>query len=229
MTIYEKEENLFKEWQEETKEKLVKDGVISEEEYNKEENSPKILFILKEANNPEGNIPDLRKFISEDVLKGERPQTWDNIIRWAFGIKKLFKKEKIKWEDIKKVSEKMRQEVLSIAMMNLKKIPGGSTADDDKIAIFIRENAKYIKRQFELYNDADIIICATSEKLCDSFFENILQPTLKTNWQLTARGIYYLQLSEKRYLICFVHPEARVPVNILYYALLDAIKEIYYI
>lgn len=82
MSIYEAEEQLFQEWQE-NREGFVRDGVVSEEDYMA--STPKIAFILKEVNDPGGGGWDLRKFVSE----GGRPQTWNNIARWVYGIRNI--------------------------------------------------------------------------------------------------------------------------------------------
>ena len=45
-------------------------------------------------------------------------------------------------------------------------------------------------------------------------------------WQQTSRGIQYFIDKNKRVYVSYCHPEARVPDNLLYYGLIDAVKEI---
>ena len=55
MTIFKREEELFKEW-EKSRTPFVRDGAVSEHDYLK--SCPRIAFILKEANDP--GVPKAR-------------------------------------------------------------------------------------------------------------------------------------------------------------------------
>ena len=45
-------------------------------------------------------------------------------------------------------------------------------------------------------------------------------------WLKTKRGVSYCRMTSETTLICFSHPEARVEESLLYYGLVDAIREI---
>ena len=80
--IREAENRLFRNWSS-RREGFVTDGVVSEMDYLN--SSKKILFVLKEVNDPGGGGWDLRQFL----LEGGRAQTWNNIARWVHGIRNL--------------------------------------------------------------------------------------------------------------------------------------------
>ncbi len=89
------------------------------------ESKIKLLFVLKEVNSDVGGW-DLREYLGE---RNERPQTWNNITRWVMGIRSL--KEDLHWEKLEKIDTKLRIKTLkSIAAINLKKSPGGHTANE---------------------------------------------------------------------------------------------------
>ena len=48
----------------------------------------------------------------------------------------------------------------------------------------------------------------------------------KSDWKTTSRGVYYYEFDKGKYFIKYAHPEARVSDNLLYYGLIDAIKEL---
>jgi len=103
MTITEKENSLFEEWRKKRL-GLVADGVVDEDSFLN--SGSKLMFILKEVNDPDGGDWDLRRFIRE----GGRPQTWDNITRWVEGIRKL--PSEINWNELSEISQEQRGNAL---------------------------------------------------------------------------------------------------------------------
>jgi hypothetical protein len=78
-----------------------------------------------------------------------------------------------------------------------------------------------VKKQFELY-DADVVICCGSS--VTSAFKSFIQPG--SNWRSTTRGVEFLEYKPSQHVIAFSHPEARVAENLLFYGLVDAVREI---
>lgn len=216
MGITEKENELFEEWAKDRKD-LVKDGVMDEKSY--EDTDIKILFVMKEVNDPGGGKWDLKKFIRDGALR----QTWDNITRWVKGIRNLDKN--LNWEkELATITPEQRKEILkSICVMNLKKSPGGYITDNDLLAKIATEDKEYLKKQFSLYNP-DIIICCGSST--NYIFNSLIDFAKKLDWKMTSRGILFHEFSPDKYLISFAHPEARIQDCLLYYGLIDAVKEI---
>ncbi len=215
MRINEKEDLLFAEWREKRPD-LVADGIADEQAYSSI--SPKLLFVLKEVNDPGGGSWDLREFIHA----GGRPQTWNNITRWTEGIRQF--SNDIPWSDLESVDELRRKQALrSIAAINLKKTPGGHTTNLDGLAATATEDREFLNRQMELY-DPDIIICCGS--MTSDIFHSLIHFTEEPSWKMTRRGIWFHEFKPGKYVISYAHPEARVADYLLYYGLIDAVREI---
>ena len=212
MSIKEKEDKLFEELRKAVPE-AVDDGVVSEVDYLSAEK--KILFVLKEVNGGQGW--SLRNFL----LDGGRAQTWNNISRWATGILNLDKN--FNWKDLEFVDEEYRKRSLrKIAAINLKKISGECVADDAEIYKAAKMNSRILREQLDLYNPDIVVCCGTAYGFVDFCYGGV------NDWLMTSRGIRYIKDEENsRVIVEFSHPEARVNNAYLYYALTDAVKEIY--
>ncbi len=217
MSILEAEELLFSEWKV-NRPKFVDDGVADEKTYMA--SSPKLLFVLKEVNDPgpHGGGWDLRQFIRE----GGRAQTWNNVTRWVEGIRRL--SEEIPWKDLKKVNEESRRHVLhSIAVINLKKSPGGHTTDPAALFATAAEDKVYLNRQFSLY-EPDVVICCGTDT--SNAFHRLVDLGSQPKWKPTRRGIWYHEFNPQKFVVSYSHPEARCADCLLYYGLVDALREI---
>jgi len=213
MNITEKENTLFAKW-EKLRPGFVKDGIVDENCYIK--SNPKLLFVLKEVNDINGGGWDLRKFLRI----GGRPQTWDNIVRWVHGIRNLDKE--INWTSIEVIGSELRKEILTtVCVMNLKKSAGSCTTVNDELTEIAKKDKEYIVEQFCFYDPEIIIGCGS---LPSELFKELMG--FKTNWKMTKRGIRFMEFMNSKYLISYSHPEARVQDCLLYYGLIDAIKEI---
>jgi len=218
MGITEKEKSLFEKWKKD-RENFVSDGVIDEAAYTKSQ--IKLVFILKEVNSDESG-GDLRKYLKE---KNDRYQTWDNITRWVLGIRRL--QENLKWAEdkINKINQERRIQTLqSICAINLKKSPGGHTTNEKNLATEAKSDKEYINKQYSLY-EPDLTICCGT--IVNKLFHEIINFDKPVGWKITSRGIDYHERKKNKYIISYSHPEARVQDNLLYYGLLDAIREIY--
>lgn len=208
-----KEDELFEEWRQQ-RPGFVADGLVNEKAYNNAE--IKILFILKEVNDPEGGGWDLRHFIRE----GGRPQTWDNVARWVHGIRNIDNVPP--WDFYNEIDRNFRIETLqSICAVNLKKSPGGYTANNGTIWQVMQEDLNFLRRQFSIYKP-NFVVCGGTG---DMFHRVVSQAGKSYEWKTTSRGTYYFYWDEVP-VLSFPHPLARVPSNILMYAFIDAVKEI---
>ncbi len=207
--LMEKQEALFDEWKAECPE-IVKDGVVDEAEYLASQ--VKVLYLLKEVNG--GESWDLCDFLRG----GGRAQTWNNITRWTIGIHQLNKE--IPWKDLEEISEEKCKDILKkICVVNVKKRSGGATANNDQLHEAARADRERLQRQLAIY-EPDIIICGGTESV---YFEDIYE--YSPEWKRTSRGIWYV-VEDKKIVISYLHPEARVKDCLLYYGLVDAVKEI---
>jgi len=221
MSIRENEEKLFNRWKR-RRPSLVKDGVVNEESYT--QSDTKLLFLLKEANDRGGGGWDLRDFLQE----GARGQTWNNVTRWVRGIRSL--SEEIPWSDLEEITPAQRTQFLrSICVINFKKTPGGGTTDNDELERIAEEDRDYLNEQFSFYNP-DLIVCGGSvtEHLFDKLIlDRLIEPEKRRDWQLTSKGVPFNTLGPSKQVVSFHHPNLpRVRVCLLYYGLVDAIKEI---
>lgn len=117
-----------------------------------------------------------------------------------------------------------RQEQLrSIAVINLKKSPGGHTAEERKVWVVARQDKSYLFRQFALYEPNLTICCGSTTSAC---FHQVVLGGQSFDLRRTKRGIPYYLLSPGRHVIEYSHPQARVQANLLYYGRVDAIREI---
>jgi len=213
MTITEKENSLFDEWRK-NREGFVSDGLVDETSYLK--SGLKLMFVLKEVNDPDGGDWDLRQFVRE----GGRPRTWDNITRWVKGIRSL--PSEVRWNELSEITEVQRRDTLtSICAINLKKSPGGHTTDNQSLWEVSNKDREFIRRQFAFYN-ADIVIGCGTTDLLYSLVDFGSNPV----WLMTTRGVWYHEYFPKKFVISYAHPEARVAGYLLYYGLIDALREI---
>ena len=213
MNIKESEEELFAEWSAK-RPGFVSDGVVDEESYI--HSNPRLVFVLKEVNDPGGGGWDLRQFVRD----GGRAQTWNNVTRWVEGIRRL--PEEIPWSELAEISEEKRHQVLkSIVAVNLKKSPGGHTSNASDVSGVADEDKVFLDRQFSLYDPDIIICCGTSDT-----FHWLVPLCEKPEWKSTQRGVSYHEYKTNKFIIAYSHPEARCASPLLYYGLVDAVREI---
>lgn len=190
---------------------FIRDGVVDSRAYLASD--VKLLFLLKEVNG--GKNWDLREFLKS----GGRASTWDNITRWTIGIRRL--DENIPWSQIEHINDSCRIEVLrSIAAVNVKKTSGRDTSKDSQIIEAARSDHEMLRKQIDLYAP-DIVICGGTSYPYGRYIYGS-QPA----WETTTRGILYFREASGRIVIDYSHPEARTKDCLLYYGLIDAVKEI---
>ncbi|MDO6818909.1 hypothetical protein [Zobellia sp. 1_MG-2023] len=113
--------------------------------------------------------------------------------------------------------------------MNIKKTPGGHTTNVKALVKDSSLGKTFLERQFRLYFDNAhlkpdcIIACGTQTS---RIFQNLVPFLKNENWGQTTRGVYYNEYEKGKFFIEYAHPEARVADNILYYGLIDAVREL---
>lgn len=215
-SIREREDELFAEWRS-SRTGFVADGVVDEVAYLS--SSPRVLFILKEVNDPEGGEWDLRTFMRE----GGRVATWSNLARWTDGLRSLDVDRS--WSELSEVDAERRVNSLrSIAAMNLKKTPGGTVNVKADLYQIATEDRVHLNRQFAMY-DADIVICCGPDVA--EIVHRLIDVAQPQPWRLTRRGVEYREYGSGKLMITHTHPTARLGANLLYYGLIDAVREIF--
>src|ERR1022692_3478306 len=186
MDLHDKEQELFERWRVDIP-GFVTDGAVDVEAYSG--SSPKILFLLKEVNDPGpgGGGWCLRDFLRQ----GGRPETWTNVTRWVYGIRNL--PAEVPWHIVSGVGipEKQRCcQLRTVAAVNLKKTPGGHTTDMRSFWPVVHRDAEHLREQFNLYS-ADLVICCGST-VADAF-DACIKPGTIEPLRSTARGVKYLE------------------------------------
>jgi hypothetical protein len=151
-------------------ERFSRDGMINEERYN--QSSLKILFVLRDVNaeEPRANYEkeknvkrhkEYEGFDLREVLRdGPKYQMWHAIARWSAGLLHGFPS----FERIDNYKT-MRDSLLSVAAINLKKTPGAKTACLDQVNAYANMDSYLIKKEIEII-DPDIIVgCGTFSHL----------------------------------------------------------------
>ncbi len=131
-----------------------KDGIVDENAF--QGSKKKILFVLKEVNDDKNDSLDLRDFLSD----GPHYQLWHTIARLAAGILKDFPD----YEEIDSLEE-MKQALLKIAAINLKKVPGGASADYSAINAFAFRDRELLIEQIKMIAPDIIVACGVFEQL----------------------------------------------------------------
>ena len=240
MNIREQEDKLFDEWKNARPNRtgFVPDGVVSEEDYLNSD--LKIVFILKEVNDPGSKGWDLRKYLRGGADKGGT--TWNNVARWVYGIRNresmpewIYERKNRKpipeWKDFPEADKKDRAEQLkTICAFNLKKEPGGSSTDYEKLKAIAKEDSLFIRRQYKIYNPDLTICCGSDSGSTGDMFRDAMgyTDTEETEgWKQTKRGVWWYESGEEKYVVIFNHPSARIRGSFLFYGLVDAVNEIY--
>lgn len=215
MSITEKENELFLKWSV-NRPGFVADGVADESAFHASE--PKIMLVMKEVEDLGGTSGDHREFLR----RGASPQPWNNITRWVMGLRQL--DEDMAWKLLEEVPVQQRSGTLrTICVMHLKKTPAGDSGHSPTLTVTAQEDKKYLNEQFRLY-DADLVICcgaATSD-----IFHSVITFEPPPVWQTTRRGIGFHEYGPQKYFVSYSYPEPRVQDCLLYYGLIDAVREI---
>lgn len=163
---------------------FIPDGIIDYLTYEK--HSPKLLWILKEANSTgEPDSYDLRKAIRDDLKQPYGMQsgwgnTFNSILYVTQGIL-----EGTTWDDIPYAKDQPDSiDILKrIAYINVKKTGGGATASDNVLNTYYTKYKEELKEQIALL-EPDIIIYGATYWL----FKNDLQVPMKS-YGTCAAGI----------------------------------------
>lgn len=213
--ITEEQEQLFDELRKMSPD-IIDDGVPDEAAYLSA--SYRLMYVLKEVNGGSGWS------LCKHLLSGGRQQahdaTWDNIARWTEGILSLSKE--IPWSELEGNCENRRERMLpQICAINVKKTSGGYVSDGKTVYTEALNNSDILRKQLKLYSPDIVICCGTDGAFVDACFQD-----KKIEWKMTSRGIWYFR-DGNMVVIAFSHPAARVRDCYLYYALLDAVREIH--
>jgi len=179
---------------------FVIDGIIDIEKYLNAKY--RILWVLKEANSECDTWSYLKKFKDKEWLYrcGKSVPTLKRMIYTTYGILR-----DCQWSEIPDANNENSFEPLQeIAIINIKKIPGGSVSDPKTIQSAYYENQELLKLQIETYNPNVVIFGNTMQFFYKSDFDG-LESAEK---QITEYGNHYYDTNEKLYIHTW-HPAIR--------------------
>ena len=226
--LADRENEIFYEWKakipQEQREKFIPDGIVDEKRWN--EAKVKVLYLLKEVNG--GADWDERAYLAgyntiPEFISTHSPSI-DALILWTYGLTSGNPDEP--WSQVlSNTTEKVVQSALlsEIGVVNFKKISGFGVTDVKTLDAFTTEsyNQEMLRKQLALYHP-DIVVCGgTAYYLAALYGEDFAAK----KWNTTNRGVRYAKKGNTTY-IDFCHPLIRAPKNMIYYSLLDVVKEI---
>ncbi len=212
--IREQEDKLFQAWK--SSESIIKDGVIDEDRFLLMD--IKILVILKDPRGSVNKEKDLRIF-----LRNEAPgHTWNNIVRWTYGLQNINQDVDLLWKDISVINKLKRKEgLLNISSINLKKQPGKGKAKPQEIEEATLKFQDNLKEQIDFYTDIDFILCGSI------LVKNLISCNLIENLTFKKHKQTYVEIAEynKILIISYYHPNARGQSKKMFYDLIKSVQD----
>jgi hypothetical protein len=203
--------SLFDDWEKnipEYKGKFIRDGIVNEKFY--ESSSPKILFVMKEPNNPEQKAGDFREW-----WKNELYYTFSyRIAEWSYGLLNNFPAYDIIWSSKENIAHRAMQQV---SLMNIKKIGGKGNSNFVEIDSHFNMSKEFLQKQID-------IMCPEIIILGISFWAE-LREKLFPQAEWTGSGFNIEIGKHNGYkLIDFYHPSSRTPPSASYCLLKNIIS-----
>jgi len=179
----------------------VKDGIVDLAKYKKA--NFKILWILREVNDTGSSGGwDLREFLSKQVLGyGNWRKTWKMVMYPTWGILNDFsewRQQSRNWEDGN------RTVFGKVAVINIKKIPGGSTKNEKRIKNAFKTNKELLFKQIDVYEPDIIILGGTKQYFKGEDWDRLNErksrvviPSYHPNQRTISHPTYYKQILDK--------------------------------
>lgn len=210
------ENSLFDAWCAERKfgREFVRDGMPHPERYLA--SRIRVLLLLKEPYARSGGW-DLRAGLRDHLTSG---RTWNNASRWARALQDV--PQPPPWETVAEQTTATRRENLaSVAVVNLKKLIGRSRTRPSEVHLFVAENRDYIRLQLALYRPHITLLCGTAP-----FLRNLYEETEMGERRVTTAGISFRCHPLLGCMLRFYHPQSsQKSAELLYRQLASAAVE----
>ena len=192
--------DLFESWEEDYDEKqFVQDGIINEELWNNA--AKQILFILKE---PTEYRPDLRKLFDNSP--------WPMLGYWDYGLQNTTHSTIPALREASEDSH-MKMACRSSAVINLKKSPGGTTAETQEIRKAAHRDKEFILKEIEIIA-ADIVVCSGTDLF--NMVKEVMPFDRFNGIGPDGECFSY----DDSIWIRYCHPSARIYKDMMYYTLM---------
>ena len=182
--------------------------------------STRVLFLLKNTHSK--GAFDLRDFLRDGAPKGGT--TWAPVARWMAGLQALYANpdDPMPWSHYwPSPNQAQRRQLLrSIAAVNVDKASGGATSSRPTLEAAVARDREFLKEQLALYHPDLLIVCGPDLH----GLVRALHPVFQGKRQETSRGVPYFTAAGCTALL-YWHPASRGPASLLFYGLLDAVRE----
>jgi len=186
------------------KRSFIKDGIIDEKKWIA---SPlRILFILKEAYDKDGDGYDLRHTIREE-WRGPKHKMWRLAGSLASALTQISCGFNPYFEDDNTAEVAAKEALLSSAIVNLKKSNGKSSSRLDDVKHFAEIDADEISKQITIINPK-VIICGNTWSIVEEFIIKDATRIHEMVWKTESKIIFDIW-----------HPANRYPNQLNYWAL----------
>lgn len=196
------EDVLFEEWRRHLNDPpiFIRDGVIEPEGWGR---GPKVLLLLKEPYT--SDEWDFRETVREDRISH---YTWSNAARWAQACRAA--PHPPGWPEVEQSTEEFRREVLtSVAIVNVKKTPGGASTNASELLQVARRDHAFLHRQFEMYRPDYTILCGTAQCLNPLFGDTDEAQGMRFQTQIDGKEFAFRRNPTLGMAIRMPHPQAR--------------------
>lgn len=188
---------------------LFEDGVICLDKYNG------ILFFLKEAYDK--NCTELSRSLTADLLSSEPWGMWHHVAEWAYGLTHTTTNGIPRFKNL--TCQEKRDAIDSIAVINIKKLDGNPTSNDDDITKHAEENKTSLLREIEVVQPR-IIVCGGTMK----YLEKILGTKRNhkcDNWY------YWFNIGNLKDILVldYCHPAFRSYSLLYYYGIVNIYQQ----
>ncbi len=208
--------NLFEEWinlDPIFKKGFIRDGIVNEDIYSK--SNLKLLFVLKEANDPNGKGFDYREFLSGNEEKGYVAYRYSvRIYEWAKGIYEQFPS----YRSISHTNSDQLEVLKKVSFMNVSKIGGAGNTDYKNFDSLVDLQKDFIRREIDIIAPNIVISCVGKKEYWEKVYKEIQWETLDSNFQVFFKN--------NCAYIHFPHPSSRSRPEMFYYSLKEIFSDV---
>ena len=212
-TFYEKEHKaIWVEYRAKYKDRtsyLFEDGVVDADNYRG------VLFLLKEAYSKEQEFGEWN-LVSNLAEKGPWG-LWNRVCEWVHGIEHTTADRIEPFRDFS--DEENRNALSHLAVVNVKKINGTSTSNNDDLQKYVEENKEILRREIESVQPK-IIVCGNTFHYLKTIF------SIKTN-RKCDNWYYWLSIDGLGDILVldYYHPAVQYPVLLTYYGVANIYQQ----
>lgn len=212
---------MFDEWQAEYQkrnERFIRDGIVDHESWNDPKLKRRVLYVLKEVNDPQKEQDwTIRELLEKDHVY----PMWVQLAEWTQGLLGTTGDYVPDYANLTNHKDAAKEILWKIATLNLKKSPGGGSANMEIVRDYARKEHERILQEI-MDIDPDIIVCCgTGEVFWDEIYK---QNKGKRSDQVGEHRHCIIQLPPKDkpcLLIDFWHPANHWPKLLNYYGIVN--------